>query len=349
MSLLAIVLVAASTVPFVKPVKVVNGDFGWTSGIAQPVVSADGRIVIWAQLDHFHKPWRLYGAFANDIAHAAPLTDECEGAYGPRLSPDGRLVAYTGFRSGENGWGVCIQDLKTGARRRLCDGHAGGFSPNGKRLLYDRNGLLYEHVLSDLDRPVADWPAPMPIPEDEVLVRVPALEVRNVQPLPSACAFGTNQAFFVRAKVIWDGVDTNVQSIAMLGYASSRSAVQLCVWKGRPAFSLRSVTGRQILTMARAAAPTNTPFVITGLRTAKGYALSVNGEEVRLSPFREGTLPLEEPKELVVLGDAETPSKTRIVGLHVGSGWPHEVPRIMDRAELFNRPQTVSRKKGKNR
>ena len=65
------------------------------------------------------------------------------GAYAPRWSPDGRLVAFTGFREGDPGWGIYLLEPRSGALSRLETGagqsRSPAWSPDGRELVFENN------------------------------------------------------------------------------------------------------------------------------------------------------------------------------------------------------------------
>jgi Tol biopolymer transport system component len=71
------------------------------------------------------------------------LTPAEMSAYAPRWSPDGRLIAFTGFRAGDPGWGIFLLEPRTGGLCRLATGrgHARSpaWSPGGRSLVFEIN------------------------------------------------------------------------------------------------------------------------------------------------------------------------------------------------------------------
>ncbi len=77
---------------------------------------------------------RLYEVHGVDQLELIPAG---EARY-PAISPDGRWLAFSVFRSGY--WNLSLRDLNTGAMRRLtsvgCDQTAPAWLPDSKTLLY---------------------------------------------------------------------------------------------------------------------------------------------------------------------------------------------------------------------
>ena len=128
--------------------RVVSVD-GASVGAAQPSLSRDGRYIVWAQLDGFRQNWRLYAARVANPQEAVCLTPGEMSAYAPRWSPDGRVIAFTGFCAGDPGWGVFLLEPCSGCRVRLETGPGNSrspdWSPDGRELVFENNrGGLYK-------------------------------------------------------------------------------------------------------------------------------------------------------------------------------------------------------------
>ena len=118
-------------------------------GVTSPAVSPDGRFIVWASREDFFGAWHLVGAPVGDISRMRPMTDYAVTASSPCWAPDGRHLFYQGFREGDPGWGVWVQDIATGAAKRICDGEHPAVSPDGKMLLYDDGKRLHVRRLTD--------------------------------------------------------------------------------------------------------------------------------------------------------------------------------------------------------
>jgi Tol biopolymer transport system component len=113
------------------------------TGAMQPVVSPDGSVLLWAEMRGFRGNWRIYAARLDNLARMLPLTPPEAACHSPRWSPDGRRICYTGYRVGDPGWCVYVQDLQSGRESRVCEGRNPCFSPDGSRLVYDDGEALY--------------------------------------------------------------------------------------------------------------------------------------------------------------------------------------------------------------
>lgn len=116
---------------------------GPSSGAVQPSLSPNGAVLLWNQLDGFRSNWRLRAARPDDLADSIPLTPAEMSAYAPRWSPDGRLIAFTGFRGGDPGWGIYLLEPRSGAMTRLKTGmgnsRSPAWSPDGREIVFENN------------------------------------------------------------------------------------------------------------------------------------------------------------------------------------------------------------------
>jgi len=122
------------------------------SSAASPALSPDGRLLVWAQVDGTYGNWRLHLASTSKLTTSVSMTEGSMSALSPRWSPDGKVIAFTGFRLGDPGWGVYVMDPPAGLMRRLEVGPGNSRNPawsaDGKRIVFEsnRSGLykLYE-------------------------------------------------------------------------------------------------------------------------------------------------------------------------------------------------------------
>lgn len=118
------------------------------SACCEPRVSPDGKRLLRTELAKFREPWRLVVSPLDQPAQRTYLTSLREAAYAPTWSPDGRLIAYTGFRDGDSGWGIYITSAEGGAAQRIAAGRNPSFAPDGRAIFYDRDGTVYRREVA---------------------------------------------------------------------------------------------------------------------------------------------------------------------------------------------------------
>ena len=129
--------------PSAAPVRALPGDMNYCSGAMSPSISPDGKKVVWGEYGGWTPPYCIQSAPIDDPAGKKPLTSAPEFAFAPRFDPSGRYVCYSSVFAGER-WGVRVIELATGKVRRLADGMEPAFSPDGRQLAYERDGMIYE-------------------------------------------------------------------------------------------------------------------------------------------------------------------------------------------------------------
>lgn len=314
------------------PTTIARGNFGHTGGMMQPVPSPDGKRVVWSQLDGFTFPWRLCAARSDRIERFCGLTSPTETAYGARWSPDGHYIVYTGCESGEDGWGVCLQEVRTGARKRLFDGHDASFSPDGKSLVYDRNGRLIEHALVPSDYPVG-CAADSSFPDERVVWRVDSPAHFSEHPMPSDFVIRPSDTVFVRAKITWDGDAKVYQRILDCEFGESPIGLRLYLAVGIPHVSVCDSTAQYFSHSYRDVLPVR-DAVLTGIKTGDSLYIVVDGYEARSTTLSAGTIPLMKPRKFKVTPLKMVNKDTVIHSIEVGYGWPANVPKPFGREDL---------------
>ena len=68
-------------------------------------------------------------------------------AYAPRWSPDGKTIAFTGYREGDPRWCVYLASLETGRVTKLCEGEDPDFTADGKAIANSDGGVIYSRAL----------------------------------------------------------------------------------------------------------------------------------------------------------------------------------------------------------
>ena len=303
----------------------------WGTGVSQPVVSPDGKLIAWAELTTFALPWRIMAARADDLAHPVSLTPTDMAAYAPNWSPDGTLLTFTGCRGDDPGWHVYVLDPALNRLRRVCPGENSSFAPDGKSLVYDCDGTVYLRPFGAADRPTASDPLSKPADafpwkEAEMVLYAGTNFTRTAQaPLPATCAFGDEQTFFVRAKVDWDGDASRFQIMTFGRYAEHPLGFQLYfALNGRPHVGTRDANGRHVCLHTREPLAKAGVYEITGIRSKGRLWLCVGGTEPICAEFGDGLIALDHPQNMAI-GSGLLP-KSRLLSLEVGRGWPANVP-----------------------
>lgn len=143
---------------------------GPSSGAVQPSLAPNGKILLWSQLDGFRNNWRLHAGRPEDPANSVALTTNVMSAYAPRWSPDGRHIAFTGFRRGDPGWGVYVLEPRSGAMTRLNTGVGNSrspvWSPDGHEVVFENNrtGFYKLYRVRIVLRPVVSGASVVPAP-----------------------------------------------------------------------------------------------------------------------------------------------------------------------------------------
>jgi hypothetical protein len=117
----------------------------------QPSLSPDGRHMVFARITSYAGIWHLMLTRTGDKPGTAiRLTERNLSAYAPRWSPGGDLIAFTGYRDGDPGWGVyLLVPDGTGEVVRVSTGLAQtrspSWSPDGNWLVFEgRTGGRYD-------------------------------------------------------------------------------------------------------------------------------------------------------------------------------------------------------------
>ena len=326
---------------------------GNNSGYVQPAVSPDGTLLVWGQMDSFFDSWRICGmrlgnaggSGAEPPSFVAPITPSSLAALSPRWHPDGRLLCFTGFRAGDPGWGVWVEDVQTGKVKRLATGENPCFSPDGAAIAYDRDGTIFIRPFGPDDWPDEVLPDVRDDGEPERIVWS-AHDIASESPFDIAgdarFAFGDGQTFFLRTTARFGGGE-GVRQLAIGDYAGTSRAFQLYVAGADVWLATRGFDGKWLGVKApvpvreqaynsKVAAGAPAEISIVAVRTPKRLVLSVNGGApkcVLQGPF----LALDTPVRFMT--GAGLQQGEAIDSLEIGIGWPRELPKAPMREDLF--------------
>ena len=304
-------------------------------GAGQPVVSPDGRILAFAQIDNFRDCWHIVCARADDPARGCRVTPKGQSAYAPRWTPDGRYLVYTGFSKGDPGWCVYVLDPRTGATRRICEGCNPDVHPSGKCLLYDDGANIYERPFRADDLPgAAETAAPHTAVETEhVIWRAEKPAYPATVPMDERFVFGTARTFFVRAKIRFKAAaEPRFRHFVTGAYEGAPLGFELFVDRDTPKFGVREASGLYMGVVSDKQLEDGKEYLLTGVRTHDRIIVRV--DEGRPCELRfSATYPLDRPLKMSVgptLG-----GKGEILWAEVGTGWPRGLPRPATRHEIF--------------
>ena len=329
--------------PTSLPRIILDSPNGNNSGYVQPAVSPDGSLLIWGHLDSFFDSWRICGMRLSNAAQPCPITPSSLAALSPRWHPNGRLICFTGFLKGDPGWGVWVEDIRTGKVKRLATGENPCFSPDGNSITYDRNGTIFLRDFGPADEPdeilpdIRDDDAP-----ETVLLAASGITTETSFDIAGdeRFAFGDGTTFFVRAKVRLDG-SGGVRQFAIGDYAENPQAFQVYLSGGDIWFNTRGFDGKWLAVKSKVESRKSKVekvedsarlHDVVAVRTPRRLVLSVDGGEPE-NEIRGPFLSLDTPQRLVV--GAGLKEGEAIESLEVGSGWPHELPKAPTREDLF--------------
>lgn len=294
-----------------------------SSSVASPRISPDGRIVVWAEVEGLFKPWRLAAARVSDMSKRAFLTPPDREAYAPAWHPDGTLLAYTGAGVDEK-WGIWLLDPVSGRETRLADGCEPSFAPDGKSLVYERDGRIYRRKLRAQDIPP---PGPKRRPARQCATQV--VSVSNPSSgtrieLPSAAAFGDGP-FWLRAKVRETDMSRRSRNLVTGVYGESSRAFQLMYLAESdcPFFALRRSDGHILSLRSPVSPAVGIEHEYLCVRIGRTAYFCIDGRLVSETTFDDPVIAYGHPQELVVGGGAFA---GEIAYVACGSGVPDDLP-----------------------
>jgi hypothetical protein len=339
--------------------------------MVQPSLSPDGTLLLLAQLDFYRHNWRLYVARTTNLAESACLTPRAMGAYAPRWSPDGRLVAFTGFREGDPGWGVYLLEPRSGALSRLDTGagqsRSPAWSPDGRELVFENNrtGAYKLYRMRVTCRMPAAPPQQTAAKAAPRVVRTEARLERSGSATELVAADGKRLAgtaaqgleavtferppgldfgagdFFVRMTLTLDGPIEGVQIAALGSYTEKAQGWRLFFKPGQHMhiwFAVCNPQGEFIGVMSDAPLVPGRPVNVLGIREEAdgGVRLYVDGKLQRSSAH--GAAMAYGPALSLSLGQQPGGGARlngRVVSFECGRGYPRGVPRRMTRERFF--------------
>ena len=333
---------------------------GGTVGAVQPSLSPDGRTLLWAQLDSFRQNWRLCAAFATNLSASVFLTPSEMSAYAPRWSPDGRFIAFTGFREGDPGWSIYLLEPRSGAMDRLETGagnsRSPSWSPDGKKLLFENNRSgFYKLCRTSLHCGALPEVALTAEPQTEnrveahltgtALAGSDGKRVEGTRQGPNAWTFvrptgldfGTN-AFFVKVTLVVDKHEKDTRIAVVGNYAEHALGWQVFVRESRKlCFNARDPKGNYVGVESDLPIVAGKPVCVLGIRDGDGsLRMLVDG---KLQGARNAGATMAYGPALKVCFGQQWNGGMRLTGrvldFSCGRGYPAGVPRVMTRELLF--------------
>ena len=317
-----------------EPERVVCSPGGNNTGFIQPAISPDGQKLVWGHLENFFGNWRIYGTKIGklDRTEWCMVSPPGINALAPRWHPNGRLVCFTGFRKGDPGWGVWVEDVTNGKVRRITTGENPVFSPDGKWLAYDRDRKVYVRPFGQEDEPDEETPEASrdDLEHEKILWSIENVpkELSLTMEGASKFAFGSDRTFFLRVKAKLDGT-IGLRQLLIGEYKEHELGFQAIadrtIW-----FSSRFLNGNFAGVNSKAYKGGG-EYTITGIRTARRLLVSVNGN-----------VPTSLPADMISLNNLRRfvvgrglKAGEAVIKAEVGTGWPNNVPKFRRREDLF--------------
>ncbi|MGI5924216.1 MAG: TolB family protein [Lentisphaeria bacterium] len=342
---------------------------------ASPALSPDGRLLAWAQIDGKYGNWRLRLASTVKLTGSAALTEGTMSALAPRWSPDGTLIAFTGFRLGDPGWRVYVLDPLAGVMQRLELGSGNSRNPawsaDGKRIVFEsnRSGLykLYEvdvdirpggagavrqdtRVQSQVQSRVEATLVPgeagsaprLRLADGELLSAEKGPRGNWLFKEPKGLDFG-NGPFYVKATFTLDKVRKEAQVVVGGYYPGLPVAWQIHTnAEGKLCLASRSPEGEYIYINSLAPIPPGVPCQAIGVYEPDGtLRFWVEGQQPMVVHHPKAAF-LEQARMLSIGGTDGTafPLDGTVHALEVGRGYPQGIKAPPSVEEIFNQEVT---------
>lgn len=292
------------------------------TGLTQPVVSPDGRFLAWSEVRGFAQLWILRAARLAEPSRSCVLTPNKMIAYAPVWSPDGRHLACTGFRVGDPSWCIYLVEPKSGAFARVAEGENPSWMPDGRTLVFDRDGVVCRLELAD-----DVWPKTLP-----ACAATETQPARSFRPFTGGTnlmdlAFGLTPCTIRLSGTVPAGSDEFVH-LFRIEYKESFLGLQVYLKNGKPHFATRASDTTWLGIEGHTKLVPGKPFTITAMRTFEELVMQVDdGMPLRLLyGGKEDILSLDHPVRVRQHPDVKS--------VHVST----ELPRALlpvSRAEIF--------------
>lgn len=284
------------------------------TGVMQLTVSPDGRFLLWCEMRGLRAPWQVMAARVGREEEAVALTPTDSVSYAPRWHPDGTRICYTACKAGDPGWCVYVQDLARGVETRVCEGRNPCFSPDGTRLTYDRDGVVYERTVG----PTRDAPDAAEMPargatDNFVYASFTITVPENVKYVKTRKRSDNLYVMSRRGKAIGD-------------------VMAFFLRNGLPIFASRNVMGEAVFARLGEAQPKGRPTSFVCICGENRLFLYRDGRLAVCTECPEGLMSFE-GMAAPLIGENHSPLK--IENFQSGVGWPEHVPRLPTREQLF--------------
>lgn len=324
-----------------KRVKVLNNQInGIDALVNQPQVSPNGKVLVWAMLDRLRDRWGIRASKVENPDRNVPLTPLDVIAFEPRWSGCGRYIVYSGWKQGDPSWGCYVQEVRTGAARRLCDGREPCLSPDGSALAYTDVDCKHLHFrkMAESDYPNLSECQEFFTPETAqpfFATNFTGKDAVHEIALDGRFDFGDSDAFYVKVNLTIGADVTNkneTKNILTARYGRIGESFGMSVGGGCFCFDFRD-SSYTYVGMETHAPAIKGKHELVAVRTKDRWFVSVDGSEPLQQLARHGHLFLDKPIKYEIgkglSGDG------RVSRCEVGKGWPPGLVKPMTRREVF--------------